>query len=66
MKTYDIYFNDSENSSNKGFSLTKEEAISYAERLLVTGDSYVSDYKGGVISVECNETGDTVWERAIV
>jgi hypothetical protein len=26
MNTYDFYFNDSENSNNKGFNMTLEEA----------------------------------------
>lgn len=65
METFDIYFNDSNDSNNKGFSLSKEEAIEKANDMLLTRDSYVNDYIGGTISVICNETGETVWEKEI-
>lgn len=46
-------------------SLSKEEAIEKANDMLLTRDSYVNDYIGGTISVVCNETGETVWEKEI-
>jgi hypothetical protein len=64
MKTYDIYFNDSENSNNKGFKLGKDDAIEKAEEMLQSKESYVSDYPGGTISVQDNE-GLTVWTKEI-
>lgn len=66
MKTYDIHFNDSESSNNNGFSMEKQEAIDYVERVLNMRSSYVSDYAGGYISVVCNETGETVFEKEIL
>lgn len=65
METYDIQFNDANDSNNKGFSLTREEAIEKANDMLLTRDSYVNDYVGGTISVVCNETGETAWEKEI-
>lgn len=57
-RTYDIVFNDNENSNNKGFSLSLEEAENYIEG----NESYFQDYKGGTVSIICNETGETVSE----
>ena len=65
MKTYDVYFNDAENSNNKGFRASFEEAKSYIERYNGTNNSYFEDYKGGTVSIVCNETGETVYEEAI-
>lgn len=65
MKTYDIYLSDEGNSNNKGFSLSLEAAIDKVFDMLQTKDSYINDYKGGTISVVCNETEDVVWAKEI-
>lgn len=65
MKTFDIHFNDSENSNNKGFAMTEEEARDYIKRYNGTNESYFEDYKGGIVSIVCNETGETVHEEEI-
>ena len=66
INTYDIVFNDDSNSNNKGFNCSKEEAIQRAEDMLKSKESYVNDYQGGTISVVCNQTGETAWERDIL
>ena len=65
MKTYDVYFNDAENSNNKGFEYSFEEAKSYIERYNGTNESYFEDYKGGIVSIVDNETGETVYEETV-
>ena len=65
MKTYDVYFNDAENSNNKGFEYSFEEAKSYIERHNGTNESYFEDYKGGIVSIVDNETGETVYEEVV-
>lgn len=65
MKTYDVHFNDSQDSSSKGFALSKEEAIDYVNSHNGINESYFHDYKGGSVSVVCNETGETVYEEEI-
>lgn len=60
--TYDIVFNDSENSNNKGFSMTLDQAKNYVAG---RNDSHFSDYKGGTVSIVCNETSETVYEESI-
>lgn len=63
--TYDIFFNDSENSNNKGFALSLEDAKAYISRYNGTNESYFSDYKGGTVSIVCNETEETVYEEEV-
>lgn len=64
-KTYNIHFNDSENSNDKGFSLTLEEAKLYIAHNNGTNESYFADYKGGEVSIVCNETGETVFSETV-
>lgn len=63
--TYDVVFNDSENSNSKGF----HESIDYCKRYIKgyngTKESYFEDYQGGTVSVVCNETGETVYEEEV-
>ncbi|KGF19153.1 hypothetical protein HMPREF1651_10410 [Prevotella bivia DNF00188] len=65
MNTYDIYFNDSENSNNKGFNMTLEEAKEYIRIYNGTNESYFADYKGGTVSIVCNENGEEVYNTTI-
>lgn len=58
--TYDIVFNDDENSNNNGFSLSLEDAESYIRQNNGTNESYFADYKGGSVSIVCNETDETI------
>jgi len=66
MKTYNVHFNDSENSNSKGFIVTESEARGYIKQNNGTNNSYFADYKGGTVSVVCNETGETVFETEIL
>jgi hypothetical protein len=65
MKTYDVYFNDSENSNNKGFKLSIEQCQDYINRYNGTTDGYFADYKNGYVSIICNETDEVVFEEPI-
>ena len=65
MKTYDVHFNDDCNSNSKGFKMTIEEAKSYIRRNNGTNESYFADYKGGTVSVVCNQDGETVYEKEV-
>lgn len=64
-QTFDIFFNDDNNSNNKGFALSLEDAISYIKNNNGTNESYFQDYKGGTVSIVCNETEETVFETEI-
>lgn len=63
--TYDVHFNSSTDSNNKEFEYSFEEAKSYIERYNGTNESYFEDYKGGTVSIVCNETGETVYEETV-
>jgi len=66
MKTYDVHFNDDQDSNNKGFELTIQECKDYIEMWNGSDESYFEDYKGGIVSVVENETGETVFETEIL
>ena len=64
-ETFDVIFNDDNNSNCKGF----KESLDYCENY-VTGnngsnESYFADYKGGTVSVVCNETGEIAYVERV-
>lgn len=65
MKTYDINFQDSENSNSKGFQLSLEEAKDYIAQHNGTDESYFADYKGGMVQVVDNESGEVAYEEEV-
>ena len=65
MKTYNVHFNDEFDSNDKGMAVTLQEAKDYIESWNGTDYSYFEDYKGGTVSVVCNETGETVYEEEV-
>jgi len=64
-QTYDIFFDDAENSNNKGFAISLEDARSYIESYNGTDESYFADYRGGTVSIFCNETRKTVYSERV-
>ena len=60
-RTYDVCFDDDTASNRKGWSQTYEECLYYIKHYNGTNESYFADYKGGTVSVVCNETGETVY-----
>ncbi|MCP4141285.1 MAG: hypothetical protein GY755_13545 [Chloroflexi bacterium] len=62
MKTYDVHFNDSSDSSNKGFSISIEDCKNWIE----FNRSELSEYAGGTVSIVCNETGEEVYSESIL
>jgi len=65
MKTYDVHFNDNNDSNSKGFKMTLKEAKDYINSNNGSKNSYFADYKKGTVSVVCNETGETVYETEV-
>lgn len=65
MKTYDVYFNDSTDSNNKGLNESFDYCMSYIEDYNGTNESYFEDYKGGSVSIVCNETGEEVYSEDV-
>jgi hypothetical protein len=64
--TYDIVFSDNNSSNSKGFEMTLVEAIEYIKYYNGTNHSYFADYKGGTVSIVCNETGETVFDTQVL
>lgn len=65
-KTYDVHFNDSENGNSKGWKESLEYCTDYIRNNNGSKVSYFADYKGGTVSVVCNETGETVYETIVL
>ena len=65
MKTYDVHFNDSTDTNSKGFKETLDYCKDYIQANNGTNDSYFKDYKGGTVSVVCNETDEEVYSEII-
>ena len=65
MKTYNVVFNDSENSNDKGFEYSLEVAIHYVQTYNGTNESYFADYKGGIVEVVDNETGEVAYQEEV-
>jgi hypothetical protein len=64
-KTFDIHFYDFYKSDCKSEEMTKNEAIQYIKDNNGSRESYWSDYVGGIVSVVCKETGETVHQEEI-
>lgn len=64
-KTYDVVFNDDTSSNVKGWKKTKEYCLNYIEEYNGTNESYFEDYKGGIVQIVCNETGQVVFEDRV-
>lgn len=63
--TYDVVFDDDTSSNEKGFKSSFQDCLDYIEMNNGTNESYFESYKGGVVSIVCNETGTTVYEDEV-
>ena len=64
-QTFDVVFNSDENSNSKGFSMPESSCKQYIFTHNGTNTSYFADYKGGTVSVVCNETGETIYSEEV-
>ena len=65
-KTYNVVFNNSEISNDKGWKESVDYCKDYIEANNGTKNSYFADYKGeGTVSIVCNETEETVFETEV-
>lgn len=65
MKTYDVLFNDSNDSNNQGIHGTFEECMNWIEWNRNDKSTYFGDYSGGVVSIICEQTSETVYMEDI-
>lgn len=63
-ETYDVHFNDSEDSNNKGFSRSYDYCKQYIADHNGGDDPCFMDYAGGTVSI-VNDMGETVFEEEI-
>ena len=64
-RTYDVQFDDDTASNRKGWHETYWGCFWYIRHFNGTNESYFQDYKGGTVSIVCNETGETVYEEEV-
>jgi hypothetical protein len=63
--TYDVEFNDDTNTNAKGWHESYQYCKDYIESNNGTCFSYFADYKGGSVSIVCNETGNEVYSERV-
>ena len=63
--TYDVAFDDDSTSNSKEFAYPLEECKNYIKMYNGTNESYFGSYKGGTVSIVCNETGEYVYNETI-
>ena len=63
--TYDVHFDDENNSNCKGWAISLAECKDYIDAYNGTNESYFADYKGGTVSIYCNELDKIVFETEI-
>lgn len=63
--TYDVQFDDDDNTNSKGWRESYDYCKDYIESNNGTNNSYFVDYKGGTVSIVCNETGEIVYHEEV-
>ena len=63
--TYDVHFDDENNSNCKGWAISLAECKDYIDDYNGTNESYFADYKGGTVSIYCNELDETAYETEV-
>ena len=64
-KTYNVYFDTETVSNDKGQKESYQYCKDYIDMNNGTKNSYFSDYKGGTVSIYCNETQEVVYSETI-
>lgn len=60
-RTYDVEFNNDTDSNSKGIHGTYEECMGWIEFNRGDESTYFGDYKGGIVSIVCEQTGEHVY-----
>lgn len=63
--TYNVVFNDDNDSNDKGFEQTLDYCKNYIATYNGTNESYFADYKGGIVQIVCNETEEVVYKEEV-
>lgn len=59
-KTYNVCFDSETKSNDKGWKESYQYCKDYIDSNNGTNNSYFADYKGGIVSIYCNETEEVV------
>lgn len=65
MRTYDVCFNSDTDSNSMGFYDSYDYCLNWIQIHNGTDHSYFADYKGGTVSIFCNETEEEVYEERV-
>ena len=64
-KTYDVCFDNDTSSNGEGWHESYQYCKDYIESNNGSNWSYFGDYKGGIVSIICNETGEKVYSERV-
>lgn len=64
--TFDVWFDDDYNTNCKGFNESLEYCRHYIRTYNGSDESYFADYKGGWVSIRCNETEEQVYIERVL
>ena len=65
VELFDVFFDDDNNSNNKGFEYSLEDCQNYIKWNNGTNESYFKDYKGGIVSIVNKKTGEMIFETEV-
>jgi hypothetical protein len=65
MRTYDVIFNDDCDSNSKGIHGTIDECMDWIRFNRNDTSTYFGDYKGGTVSITCDQTGEEIYQENI-
>lgn len=65
IETFDVQFDDDNNSDRKGFEMNQEECADWIDTWNGTDHSYFDDYKGGTVSIVSNLTDEVVASKTV-
>ena len=63
--TYDVMFNDDCDSNNVGIHGSYSECLTWIENNRNDSSTYFGDYKGGTVSIICEELEEYVYNESI-
>lgn len=63
--TYNVEFNDYNDSNSVNIHGTIDECMSYIHCNKNDESTYFGDYKGGTVSIVCEQTGEEVYSEDI-
>ena len=65
-RTYNVCFDTESESNDKGWKESYQYCKDYIDSNNGTNNSYFQDYKGGTVSIYCNETEEVVYSETII